>query len=357
MSKPNLVVYYHSPCHDGFLGQLVISRLLSDYANVVTVPLGHGPKRSWDTSIFTNPQTTVFFVDIAPHPAMLDELIAVENISEIQVWDHHIDFRTMYGDAVWNEVPLTNYFNVTLQTAAPHPKVKFHFCNDISGSRLAPIAAGHWVHDNPWAVLQCKGADEFEVIAAQEAAAIMYNHPIIQHASDYDTWQKKLPHTDAVFAYYRNYNYADIGKWHELLNRITSFDTAGYRNLVQKGEAMIEAIETLAEKLCAGETPRPTVLSVPNENGDEVLYQGVICNAYGLLANDVGEIMRTKYNYDFAIMFNVEPNTIALSIRTKPGVPANSIAKLWGGGGHAGSAGAGISGDARIAWLNQYVFV
>lgn len=349
--KPTLVVYYHSPCHDGFLAQLVIQRVLGDLVDVQPVPLGHGPKCTWDTAIFTVPDTTVFFLDIAPHPAMLEELVAVDTIEEIQVWDHHIDFRTMYGDAQWKEVHLTNYFGITLQTASTHPKVKFHFCNDISGSRLAPIAAGQWITANPEAA-EASGTT-MEIV--QDHAGTMYNHPIVQHASDYDTWQKKLPHTDAVFAYYRNYNYADVAKWHKLLDRITAFDTPGYRDLVTKGAAMIEAIETLAEKLADGDTPKPTSLTI-NVDGVLCTYHGVICNAYSLLANDVGQIMRNR-GYDFAIMFNVEPKNISLSIRAKPGVPANLIAKLWGGGGHAGSAGAGISGADRIKWLEQYVFV
>lgn len=304
--------------------------------------------------MFTDPDTTVMFVDIAPHPAMLDELSACSNIKEIQVWDHHIDFRTGY-DLDWKKVRLSNFFNLPFELASPNSKTKFHFCNDVSGAKLAPIAAGYWASTNPKAITAAGGDDvDLEQVVADAAA--MFNHPIIQHASDYDTWQKKLPHTDAVFAYYRNYRYEDVDQWHQLLNRITSFDSPGYRTMVQKGEAMIEAITALAHRLCDGETPKPCVLMVEMEDGVERLLQGVVCNAYGLLANDVGEIMRTKHNYDFAIMFNIEPNVIALSIRAKEGIPANAIAKKWGGGGHAGSAGAGITGDARMEWLNTYVF-
>lgn len=340
MDKPNVVVYYHAPCHDGFLAQLVIARLLHEFANVVTIPLGHGPKRTWDMNVYNDiSDALVMFVDIAPHQAMLDELVNHTNITEVQVWDHHIDYFNAYATGnPWKDVYLSNYFNVTLSIKSDHPKVKLHFCNDISGSKLAPIAAG-------WFLMNQNNEDAiFE-------AAQMFNHPIVQHASDYDTWQKKLPHTDAVFAYYRNYSYDDVDKWHQLLDRITSFDTSGYRDIVNKGEAMIEAIESLAAKLCEGDTPQELELEVAGER-----FHGVIMNAYGLLANDTGHYMISTKGYDFAVMFNVEPTNISISIRSRPGCPANEIAKLWGGGGHAGSAGAGISGDARYDWLNTYVF-
>ncbi len=349
MSVPNIVVYHHHPCHDGFLAQLIISRALSKYTTVTSIPLSHGSKRTWDVSVIPE-NTDVMFVDIAPHHEMLEELRACKNVRSIQVWDHHIDFREMYKDAAWNPSPLINHFHVTLEVAKLDLNTTLVFCNDISGSRLAPIAAGFWL-SREMSTLIAAGFDSGDVQSTIDHVSVdVYDHPIVQHASDYDTWQKKLPHTDSVFAYYRNYKYDDVERWHKLLDRITDFNSPGYRDIVMKGEAMQDAMTSLAEKLCDGDTPKPLSLMV-----EGVTYNGVVANAYSLLANDVGQIMRDR-GYDFAIMFNVEPNVIALSIRSQPGVPSNKIAQLWGGGGHAGSAGAGITGDARIEWLKQYVF-
>ena len=349
MSIPSIVVYYHSPCHDGFLAQLIIQRALSKFTKVSTIPLSHGSKRTWDVGVIVE-QSLVLFVDIAPHQEMLSELTASDNVTEIQVWDHHIDYRTSYGDLVWTNCEMPHHFHARFELAGANSKTTLVFSNDISGSRLAPVAAGFWLTRNI-ELLVSNGFDRGEVQAAIDHVSVnVYEHPIVQHASDYDTWQKKLPHTDAVFAYYRNYKYDDVDRWHKLLDRITDFDSPGYRDIVMKGEAMLEAMTSLAEKLCNSDTPKPMSLTI-----DGVTYNGVVTNAYSLLANDVGQIMRER-GYDFAIMFNVEPNVIALSIRSKPGVPSNKIAQLWGGGGHAGSAGAGITGDARAEWLNQYVF-
>ena len=341
MSKPNVYVFYHYPCHDGFLAQLVIKRALANYANVKSLPLQHGPNRSWDIADI-EADSTVLFVDIAPSPQMLWELEASEKIHTIEVWDHHIDYRnTDYPGAKWSECTMPNYYDVTMEMARPSQKTTLWFCNEISGSRLAPIAAHWWVTRNIFV--------EPDLAIAQEATARWYNHPIVIHASDYDTWTKAYENTDAVFAYYRNYKYEDLARWDALLDRITAFDTPGYRDIVTKGSAMLEAVKTMAEKLAIGDNPKPIELTVPSGT-----YQGVVANAYGLLANDLGEVFREKY--DFAIMYNVTPKLITLSIRSRPGGPSNEIAQIWGGGGHAGSAGAAISGDARFEWLKQYAF-
>lgn len=343
MSKPNVYVFYHYPCHDGFLAQLLIKRIIGDAASIITYPLQHGAPEKPDLSLI-QPDSAVLFVDIAPKPEMLAELEATENVKTINVWDHHIDFRNIYDKvAPWKAQILPNFFDITIEHARPSKKTTLWFCNEISGSKLAPIAAFWWAQQNePSPALQQ---------AIGDVAAVMYTHPIVAHASDYDTWTKAYPNTDAVFAYYRNYKYDDEAPWHQLLDRITSFDQPGYRDIVMKGESMLYAIQTLVEKLADGETPREAEITVPSGT-----YNGVVCNAYSLLANDLGDEFRNR-GYDFAIMYNITPTKISLSIRAREGVPANEIAQKWGGGGHAGSAGAGIVGTtAMVYWLKEFAF-
>lgn len=342
MSKLNVYVFYHYPCHDGFLAQLLIKRLIGDAATITTCPLQHGAPVGPDLSLI-QPDSAVLFVDIAPKPQLLADLEANENVVSINVWDHHIDFRKAY-DVQWKAQILPNFFDITMELARPSIKTTFWFCNEISGSKLAPIAAWWWAHTNI--------ANPNIEDAIGDCAAIMYTHPIVVHASDYDTWTKAYPTTDAVFAYYRNFKYDDEAPWHQLLDRITSFEQQGYRDIVTKGEAMLYAIRTMVEKLAEGETPRPLTISVPSGT-----YTGVVCNAYSLLANDLAEVFRDQHGYDFAIMYNVTPTKIALSIRSRPGIPANEIAQKWGGGGHAESAGAGIVGMTKmIHWLKEFAF-
>lgn len=342
----NVCVFYHYPCHDGFLAQLVVKRLIGTYVNFTSIPLEHGKGQDWLSHVDgIQPGTNVLFVDIAPSPAMLEALDNNENVSSVNVWDHHIDYRKNYqGD--WKEQLLPNFFNVTMEFLRYSEKTTLWFCNEISGSRLAPIASFWWSFDMRKVLLP----DERDLIAAN--AATMYEHPIVVHASDYDTWTKAYPNTDAVFAYYRNYKYSEPARWEALLDRITSFDSPGYRDIVGKGEAMLEAIRTMVEKLAEGDTPRPIDITVPSGT-----YSGVIANAYGLLANDLAEVFREQYDYDFAIMYSLTPEAIKISIRSKPGIPANEIAQKWGGGGHQSSAGCGIVGDAaRINWLKEFAF-
>lgn len=342
MSKPNVYVFYHYPCHDGFLAQLLIKRILSSYATVTTCPLQHGSKDEPDLSLIA-PGSDVVFVDIAPKPEFLAQLDAHENVASINVWDHHIDYRNVYKSHTWKPQILPNFFDITIEHARVSEKTTLWFCNEISGSKLAPIAAGFWNEQH---------ADNIEMqLTICNRAAEMYTHPIVTHASDYDTWTKAYPNTDAVFAYYRNYKYDDEAPWNQLLDRITSFDQPGYRDIVMKGESMLYAIQTMVEKLADGETPRETSIAVPSGT-----YNGVVCNAYSLLANDLGDEFRNR-GYDFAIMYNITPTKIALSIRAREGVPANEIAQKWGGGGHAGSAGAGIVGTtAMVHWLKEFAF-
>lgn len=342
MSLPNVYVFYHYPCHDGFLAQLLIQRILKGYATVTTCQLQHGAKDEPDLSLI-KPGSDVLFVDIAPKPEFLAQLEAHENVATINVWDHHIDYRNVYKDYEWKTQILPNFFDITIEHARINEKTTLWFCNEISGSKLAPIAAGFWNEQN---------ADHLEMqLTIGSRSAEMYTHPIVVHASDYDTWTKAYPTTDAVFAYYRNFKYEDEAPWHQLLDRITSFDQAGYRDIVMKGESMLEAIQSMAEKLADGETPRELDITVPSGT-----YSGVICNAYSLLANDLAEAFRER-GYDFAIMYNITPTKIAISIRSKPGIPANEIAQKWGGGGHAESAGAGIVGTTKmIHWLKEFAF-
>lgn len=342
MSLPNVYVFYHYPCHDGFLAQLLIRRILKGYATVTTCQLQHGAKDEPDLSLI-KPGSDVLFVDIAPKPEFLARLDAHENVATINVWDHHIDYRKVYKDYEWKAQILPNFFNITIEHSRVSEKTTLWFCNEISGSKLAPIAAWFWAFQSNWSL------EDQEMIG--EEAAAMYTHPIVVHASDYDTWTKAYPTTDAVFAYYRNFKYEDEAPWHQLLDRITAFDQAGYRDIVMKGESMLEAIQSMAEKLADGETPRELDITVPSGT-----YSGVICNAYSLLANDLAEAFRER-GYDFAIMYNITPTKIAISIRSKPGIPANEIAQKWGGGGHAESAGAGIVGTTKmIHWLKEFAF-
>lgn len=343
MSLPNVYVFYHYPCHDGFLAQLLIQRILKGYASVTACQLQHGSRTEPDLSLI-QPNTDVIFVDIAPKPEFLAQLEAHENVASINVWDHHIDYRKGYKDHEWKTQILPNFFDITIEHARPSEKTTLWFCNEISGSKLAPIAAWFW----SWLSDNARDANDDDIA---DRSAAMYTHPIVVHASDYDTWTKAYPTTDAVFAYYRNFKYEDEAPWHQLLDRITSFETSGYRDIVMKGESMLEAIQTMAEKLADGETPRLLDVTVPSGT-----YSGVICNAYSLLANDLAEAFRER-GHDFAIMYNVTPNKIAISIRSKPGIPANEIAQKWGGGGHAESAGAGIVGTtAMIHWLKEFAF-
>lgn len=343
MTKPNIHVFYHHPCHDGFLAQLLITRLLGAYATITCAPLQHGPKRVYDiTSIEAGSE--VLFVDIAPHDEMLEDLEKCENVKSIHIWDHHIDTYTRFsGVRSWAPVDMGNYFGVTMQLMRTNPKTSIWFCNDISGCKLAPIAAGFWANIN---------IDDQDVVSCINGeAARAFNHPIVVHGSDYDTWRKEYKHTDAVFAYYRNYGYEDVQKWHDLLDRITDTSSRGYEDLVKQGGAMIQAIESLCVKLADGDTPKPLQLEVGG-----VTYNGVVCNAYSLLANDLGQIF-TERGHDFTITYNITPTQLSGSIRTRKGVPANEIARLWGGGGHAGSAGFGIAGsEAVMDWLKRYVF-
>lgn len=344
MHNLNVVVYYHYPCHDGYLAQLIVKRCLSKAANVTTVPLQHGAKHAWDFSAIL-PNTTVMFVDIAPTSEMLAELELHPNVEMVSVWDHHIDFRNAYPEP-WKTTALPNWFGVVISHLRYSSKTTFWWCNDISGCRLAAIGCGHWLTEN------ANRLPSLDIEQESEFAALMYNHPIVQHASDYDTWTKALPNTDAVFAYYRNYKYEDVAKWDALIDRITEFDTPGYNHIVQQGKAMNEAMFTLAEKLATGNSPIEKTITIQSET-----YKGVIVNAYGLLANDVGEIFRTQLGYDFAVMYSINPTHISLSIRSRPGVPSNEIAQIWGGGGHAGSAGAGIVGEDRIPWLLEWAML
>lgn len=343
MSKPNVYVFYHHPCHDGFLAQLLIKRILNYDATVVSHPLSHGAPLQPDLSGIPE-DASVLFVDIAPKPELLAELEAHPNVKSIDVWDHHIDFRNAYEVEWGNSIRIPDSFGVQLESARVSEKTAFYFTNEISGSKLAPIAA-FW-----WAVVT-RSLTSVARQAVLELSTSCYAHPIVVHASDYDTWTKAYPHTDAVFAYYRNFKYDDEAPWHQLLDRITSFESAGYRSIVDKGEAMLYAIQTMVEKLADGDTPKPIDITVPSGT-----YSGVICNAYSLLANDLAEVFREQ-GYDFAVMYNVTPTKIALSIRSKPGIPANEIAQKWGGGGHAESAGAGIVGSTKmIHWLKEFAF-
>lgn len=153
---------------------------------------------------------------------------------------------------------------------------------------------------------------------------------LIEHLSDRDLWQFKLPKTKHIVEAVMSFDY-DYAVWTELMQTPTS-------ELAATGERLF------AMKLKSAKT-------VIEANTLIIEFEGAMVPCVNLpyqWVSDGSELL--KDDYDFVLMYIIEQHHVKFSMRSAKGkTDVSVIAKKYGGGGHAEAAGFSLEKDSPLA--------
>lgn len=98
-----LVIVYHDNCMDGSSAAWTVMQkegVEDDHPDLALIPYAHYLAAKGDDLIraAVGPQSKVYFVDVAPKPAFLDELLLQNTASSVHVLDHHSTEVKAYKD-------------------------------------------------------------------------------------------------------------------------------------------------------------------------------------------------------------------------------------------------------------------
>lgn len=153
---------------------------------------------------------------------------------------------------------------------------------------------------------------------------------LILHISDRDLWQFKLPKTKAIIEAVMSYDY-DYDVWTELMHTPT-------RSLSEIGSRLFSVKLSNAK-------------SIIQSNTVIVDFEGSMVPCVNLpyqWVSDGADLL--KDDYDFVVMYTIEPEHVKFSLRAEKGrTDVSVIALKYGGGGHAEAAGFSLSKSSDLA--------
>lgn len=156
---------------------------------------------------------------------------------------------------------------------------------------------------------------------------------LIQHISDRDLWQFKLPKTRAIQANLFSFPY-DFETWTGLMNFMETTD--GPRSFAREGDALERKhFKDIHELLAVG-------LKWMWIGGERV----PVCNLPYTMASDACHIMCEQWDgVPFAASYyHKAGHRVVFSLRSlDTGMDVSAVAKRYGGGGHAHAAGFEVS--------------
>lgn len=290
MSKKNTVVLYHKNCADGFLAAAAIKA--SGHVEAEYIPVQYGDITAdnydeWAADLFGK---QVMIVDFSVKPEVMDR---IHEDAESIVWlDHH---KTAFEDYALdvNE----RYSGCLLPDHYPR------LVADLDNERSGAMIAWHFMFPG-------------EPVPS-----------IIRYVDDRDRWVWALPETRNVMAGFFASDW-DLDTWAEFLLLPkqelddTVFDIEGI------GATLNQAFDKDIEKLAERATPCRI-----NEK-----WLGTIVNAPHKYASELGHKL-AKENGTYALVWSSVGRRVFCSLRGAEGYDVSEIAKMFGGGGHAGAAG------------------
>lgn len=155
--------------------------------------------------------------------------------------------------------------------------------------------------------------------------------PFVNYLEDRDLWTKQLPDGDQFTIALRSYP-QDFDTWGVLLDR-------GVQALIAEGRPLWRYYAQRIAELKKSAYPA-TIDMGEGRVGHEVIYRCHIANAPYFAASELaGELAAMPGAQFGACYFEVQPNEWQYSLRSRGDFDCTKIARLFGGGGHAGAAG------------------
>lgn len=283
------LVIYHGNCFDGFTAAWVFHRYFEGRCDFHAAAYGSEPPEVGGR--------VVFIVDFSyPRPVMLSLMLRTRRCV---VLDHH---KTA-------EAALFGILEELEQIGQRQPGDEIEFDMQRSGAGLAwdwtslRESQGTVINDRPW---------------------------LINYIEDRDLWRQALPRTREVSAYISSLPMT-FEEWDALA-------ASKWQDIADKGAAIQRYIDTYGRK--AREMARfemiagshvPTV-NLPYMNCSE--HVGALAEEYPDAPFAAGYFRRADGRWQF-------------SLRARTGFDVSEVAKVFGGGGHAGAAGFDV---ATLPW-------
>lgn len=288
-TRPALVMY-HKDCADGFLAAATIkaSGKLPD-AKYVPVQYGDITADNYDENwAHLTGDREVWIVDFSVKPDVMDKLVA--DADRVFWLDHHKTAFESYGLDIHETYAggLDGYRRLIVDLD-----------NDRSGALIA------------W---------EFFMDAPAPS--------IILHVDDRDRWVWALPDTRDVMAGFFADQPWSLDVWSERLRSGVHVLENVVDDLKVMGEVLNKALDSDIEMLMHGATPALI-------NGDQ---KGLIVNAPHKYASELGHKL-AELSGTYALVWRSEGRRVFCSLRGADGYDVSELAKMFGGGGHAGAAG------------------
>lgn len=322
------VVLYHANCNDGLFAAYEIWRTnrketlcipityikfnkqtITEFIGDITSKLFNTSKEfsgfihSKHSYLNAIPESRVYLVDIAVDPDKLQALSEV--FQSVVVLDHHKSAKDMYLEAFSKDVKCNDEGGQTL--IAPFPNTFVGFSNVHSGARYT-----------------------YETL--NPGSEVPY---YIQLVSDYDTWKKKLPESDAFAAGIRGINPGSMEELDELVSD-------GYHETVKVGEYFDKNRQ---DRSINANKKRIEVDVVHN---DKTYKAAVVCTSLDI-SSIVGNLLVTDNGYDIGMSYViVAEDEVAWSIRSKTDLDCSFVSISFGGGGHAQASGFSTTLDQLV---------
>ena len=269
-----IYVLYHSSCMDGFGAAYAAWKKFGPDAVYIPVSYGYPPPKM-------EKATEIYILDFSFKKEVLLEMSAK---AKVVMLDHH---KTAKEDLEMTHVKPGAEGLVAWLEARSNLKIIFDM--NKSGALIA------WEYFHP----------------ATEVPAL------IQHISDRDLWQFKLPGSEIIHKALVSYP-MDFETWDK-------FDIARLR---EEG------------KICERLYTQLVNNTIRNAFFQKIDGHNIPVVNTSIAWSEVGHALLERYpDAPFVASFTVLPDTVMWSLRSRPNFDVSAVAKKFGGGGHAQAAG------------------
>lgn len=296
---PKAVIFYHSPCTDGSVAEMVARAELEERGfQVLSIPATHGPEKhaldvpeSWHGS-------TVYVVDFWLPRDVLDRVVACSKA--VHVLDHHKTAMDEHAEMVREEREALAAGKPARRDGA---SLVVLLDNDRSGAGLA------------W--------DYFHELDAKPRPWY------INYVEDHDLFRHALPDSEAVSCFVQSIGLDNI---HELPNK-TLKEAMHVGRVIQRQKLAVAEAASKAAVFCEVDGEKAAVINVGFP-----------------IAQDVLTYLHRNCDVNIAIGYARSGGAWRLSVRSTDAsrISAEEFCCRLGGGGHKNAAGATVT-DLSIA--------
>lgn len=343
------VVFYHSPCPDGYTARWVMQSLFDrlntdfrydvspeEFDDIEFVPY------NYEHTLPSYEGKHVLFVDCSPASTTLMGLLLAECAS-VTVLDHHktaierlstsfesIAVHSVYEHQPWNtRSGLYCLFDVKHSGA----KLTYKYFLDVYYDSLYALFIEHGGKSGG---LQTTRDTISRLRLAQSC--------LVNYVSDRDTWKFEHPNSKEVNEYLLSLEYTHEAYNDAALMLVEQFDTVVQLGITLRNKRLKDTKELL-----------PIVsMHETVEKNDEV-WHITYANMPYMLVSDAADLVCTSDNHLFVAYYIDKNDKFVVSLRSRgTKLDVAALAAKYGGGGHFNAAGCKMSiNPSHLVWLED----